>query len=110
MIKIQTAICSTLIILGIADLLTTVIGISGKSATEVNPLFAALTQTNMLAFIGLKILTILFIGFMFMGATRIANESNSGFKSKLLVSSASIASNLIMTVVVANNVLVILKM
>jgi hypothetical protein len=86
-----------------------VVGVTGKGAIEVNPLFATLTQTNILAFIGLKILTVLFTSFMFLGATRIAKASSSNFIGKYFISSASIASCFVMTAVVVNNVLVILK-
>jgi hypothetical protein len=108
MVKILTVICSSLILLGVADLLTTVVGVTGKGAIEVNPIFATLTQTNILAFMGLKILTVLFTGFMFLGAGRIAKAS-SNFIGNYFITSASTASCLIMTAVVANNVLVLLK-
>jgi len=109
MAKTQALICSALILLGVADLLTTVVGVTGKGAIEVNPLFATLTQTNILAFIGLKILTVLFTSFMFLGATRIAKAPSSNFIGKYFISSASIASCFVMTAAVANNILVILK-
>jgi hypothetical protein len=83
--------------------------LTGKSAIEVNPLFATLTKTNILAFIGLKILTVLFTSFMFLGATRIAKAPSSNFIGKYFISSASIASCFVMTAAVANNILVILK-
>jgi len=109
MAKTQALICSALILLVVADLLTTVVGVTGKGAIEVNPLFATLTQTNILAFIGLKILTVLFTSFMFLGATRIAKAPSSNFIGKYFISSASIASCFVMTAAVANNILVILK-
>ena len=108
MVKTQALICSALILLGAADLLTTLIGVTGKGAIEANPLFATLTQTNILSFIGLKILTVLFTSFMFLGATRIAKAPSCNFIGKYFISSASIVSCLVMTAVVANNVLVIL--
>ena len=109
MVKIQAIICSALVLLGVADLLTTVVGVTGKGAIEANPLFATLTQTNILSFIGLKILTVLFTSFMFLGAARIAKAPSSNFIGKYFISSASIASCFIMTIVVANNLLVILN-
>jgi hypothetical protein len=109
LIKIQTAICSLLILLGIADLVTTVVGVTGKGAIEANPILAALTQTNILAFIGVKILTVVFIGFMFISATKMAQAPNSNFIGKYFMTSTSIASCVVMTGVVANNVLVLLK-
>jgi hypothetical protein len=109
MVKIQAIICSALFLLGVVDLLTTVVGVTGKGAIEVNPLFATLTQTNIIAFISLKILTVLFTGFMFLGAGRIDKTSSSNFIGRYFMISASTASCFIMTAVVANNVLVLLK-
>jgi hypothetical protein len=109
MAKLLTIICSTLFLLGAADLLTTVIGVTGKGAVEVNPLFAAITQTNIFAFIGIKIATVLFTGFMFLEAGRISKETGSNFIGKYFMLSASSISCLVMTTVVANNLLVLLK-
>ena len=108
MVKIQTIICSAVILLGVTDLLTTVVGVTGKGAIEVNPLFATLTQTNMIAFIGLKILAVLLTSFIFLGAARIAKTSSSNIVGKYFVTSASLASCFILTAVVANNLLVLL--
>jgi len=94
--------------LGAADLLTTVVGVAGKGAVEVNPLFATLTQTNILAFIGLKIFTVMLTGFMFLEAGRIAKASSSDF-IKCFMIIASTALCFAMTAVVANNVLVLLR-
>ncbi|MGA3059766.1 MAG: DUF5658 family protein [Candidatus Bathyarchaeia archaeon] len=109
MVKIQAIICSALFLLGVADLLTTVVGVTAKGAIEVNPLFAALTQANIIAFIGLKFLAVLFTGVIFLGASRIANASSSNIVGKYFVTSASLASCFVMTAVVANNLLVILN-
>jgi hypothetical protein len=109
MVKIQALICSALIILRVADLLTTVVGVTSKGAIEVNPLFATLTQTNILAFMSLKILTFTFAGLMFLGGGRIAKESSSNFVGRYFMVIASTASCFIMTSVVANNVLVLLR-
>jgi len=107
MVKIQTVICSALILLGVADLLTTVVGVTGKGAIEINPIFATLTQTNIIAFVGLKILAVMSTGFIFLGAGSIAKASSSNFIGKYFVTSASIACCFIMTAVVANNLLVL---
>jgi hypothetical protein len=109
MVKIQTIICSALVLLGIADLLTTVVGINAKGAVEANPLFASLTQTNILTFVGIKILTIAITGFLFIGSTRIAQAQNSNFLGRYFMTSASIASCFVMTAVVGNNLLILLK-
>ncbi len=109
MVKLLSMVCSVLFLLGAADLFTTILGVTGKSAVEVNPLFAAIAQTNMPAFVSLKIVTVLFTGFMFLEGGKIARGANSGFAGKYFMVSASTVSCFIMTAVVANNVLVLLK-
>ena len=107
MVKIQAIICSAIVLLGVADLLTTVVGVTGKGAIEVNPLLASLTQTNIIAFVGLKILAVLLTSFIFLGAARIAKAPSCSISGKYFVTSASIACCFIMTAVVANNLLVL---
>jgi hypothetical protein len=109
MVKVQTIICCVLVLLGVVDLITTMIGITCKAAVEANPVFAMLTQTNMLAFIGIKIVTIAFTGFMFLGATRIAQTTSGNFLGRYFMTSASTISCFVMTAVVANNLIVLLK-
>jgi len=109
MVKIQTIICSVLVLLGVADLLTTVVGITGKGAVEANPIFAALTQSNIFAFIGIKSLTVAFTGFMFLGATKIVQAPSSNFMGKYFMTATSIVSCLAMSGVVTNNLLVLVK-
>ncbi len=110
MVKIQTVICSALLLLGVADLLTTVVGVTGKGAIEVNPLFATLTQTNIMAFMGLKIFTVTLACLIFLAGGRIAKASSGNFVGRYFMIIASTASCFIMTSVVANNVLVLLRM
>jgi hypothetical protein len=109
MVKIQTVICSILVLLGVLDLMTTVVGITSKGAVEANPVFAALTQTNMFAFIGIKVVTVAFTGFMFLGATRIAQSPSGNLLGRYFMTSASTASCFVMTAVVGNNLIVLLK-
>jgi len=109
MVKLQALICSALFLLGGADLLTTVVGVTGKGAVEINPLLATLTQTDIVGFIGLKMVSVLLIGALFFGAAKIAKTSNINIVGKYFVPSASIACCLMMTVVVANNLLVIIN-
>jgi hypothetical protein len=110
MVKTQALMFSALVILGAADLITTVLGITGKAATEANPVFAALTQTNIMAFVGLKTLTVAVTGFMFIGTTKIAKASANSFCAKYFVNGFSIISCFILALVVANNILVLVRL
>jgi hypothetical protein len=58
-------LCIILISLGLADWLTTIIGVTNFGATETNPLLSTLTQSNLLAFSIIKISATLLIGGLF---------------------------------------------
>jgi hypothetical protein len=55
MVKKEVLFCTTLILIGTIDWLTTIIGIVFFGATETNPLLAGLTQSNMLIFSVVKL-------------------------------------------------------
>src|SRR4030067_2720945 len=100
--------CSVLILMGSIDWLTTVIGIVCFGAVEVNPLFAALTQMNLLAFSVTKLLTVVLIGGLFYKAGSFKGESVgcASFSGRGL-DSGYFASLVLLLFVVANNAIAI---
>ena len=56
---------SSIVLLGFADLFTTVLGVAFFGAAEVNPLLSGLIQANIPFFIGLKAVAVLLSGFAF---------------------------------------------
>ena len=68
MVKREVLFCTTLILIGTLDWLTTVVGILFFGATETNPLMANLTQSNMLLFSAAKLLAIVLTGLLFYKA------------------------------------------
>ncbi len=100
---------SVVIILGILDWLTTVIGIFFCGATEANPLLSGLTQSSMLLFSVVKFSALLLGGFAFYKASAIS-ESATGdwqFPQKITFGAYSLTS-LILAAVVTSNMITIL--
>jgi hypothetical protein len=94
--------------MGIIDWLTTIVGVLYFGATEINPLFAGLTQTNLLAFSGIKLSITLLVGFLFYKAYAIEKtpRENSRLEKRFL-QSGYLLSLTALTVVVANNIIAV---
>jgi hypothetical protein len=97
-----------LVFCGVIDCVTTVVGIAWFGATEGNPLFAAITQTNLVAFSGIKLAAAVFIGVLFYKTGNGGKIEGSSFQvgSRFLQVAYSL-SLLTMLTVVTNNVLVV---
>jgi hypothetical protein len=103
--------CFPVILMGFLDLATTVIGIVFFGATEVNPLFSGLTQTNMLIFIGIKLFTVLLTGFLFYKGASITQVGYGGESlSTRFLEIGYLTSLTLLTFIVTNNVLTILQL
>ena len=68
LVKREVVLCTTLILVGTLDWITTVFGVLFFGATETNPLLANLTQTNVLLFSVIKLSAITLIGLLFYKA------------------------------------------
>ena len=97
-----------LVFCGLIDCVTTIVGILWFGATEGNPLFSALTETNLLAFSVIKLVATVFVGVLFYKAGSVCRIEGSGFQvgSRFLQVAYSL-SLLTMLTVVTNNVLVV---
>ena len=94
--------------MGFIDWLTTVVGILYFGAAEINPLFAGMTKTNLLAFSGIKLTTTVLIGFLFYKAYAIKKTPKviSQFEKRFLKSGYLLAL-MTLSVVVTNNVMAV---
>ena len=102
--------CTTLILIGTIDWLTTIIGVIFFGATESNPLLAGLTQTNMLIFSAVKLTAVILIGLAFYMAetkTKISNKISP--LAKNLLNSGYAISLFTLTAVVTSNIATIIK-
>jgi hypothetical protein len=97
-----------LVFCGLLDCVTTVVGIVWFGATEGNPLFTAITQTNLVAFSGIKLAAAVFVGVLFYKAGSVGKIEGSSFQAgNRFLQLAYSLSLLTMFAVVTNNVLVV---
>lgn len=110
MVKKEVLFCTTLILIGTIDWLTTIIGVVFFGATETNPLLAGLTQSNMLIFSAVKLSAVILAGLVFYKAetkTKISNQVSPFAKN--LLNSGYVISLFTLTAMVANNITTIAK-
>jgi hypothetical protein len=96
--------------MGFLDWLTTVLGVLYFGAMEINPLFAGIIDSNILIFSGIKLAATVLIGFLFYKGYTI--EKTPGINSHLgtlFLSSGYFASLMALTVVVANNIIAVVR-
>jgi hypothetical protein len=109
-LKKSLLFCLAFILIGLFDWLTTIVGIFFLGASEINPLFSALVHTNVLAFDGIKLLTTVFVGFLFYKIDKIKDNLRSDFNlGKHILNMGYFASFMILTVAVANNIITVVK-
>jgi len=100
--------CLILVLMGALDWLITVVGIVFFGASEVNPLFANLTQTNLLAFSGIKLSVTMLIGFMFYKGFQIEKTPRANPQlDKYFLQGGYFLSLAALSVVVTNNIIAI---
>ncbi len=104
MVKKEVLFCTTIILIGTIDWLTTLVGIVFFGASETNPLLANLTQSNMVLFSVVKLIAVTLTGLIFYKAetqTRLTNKIspfakkflNAGYLTSLLMLSAVVINN-----------------
>ena len=100
----ELLLLSSMLILGIIDWLTTMTGVIYFYATELNPLLAALTQTNLILFSAVKLIAISLAGLAFYKAICITSKKGNdwNFTKHFLNGGLSITSFLLMPVVASN--------
>jgi hypothetical protein len=101
--------CIILISLGLADWLTTIIGIINFGATETNPLLSTLTQSNLIAFSIIKLSATLLVGALFYKASQIEMPTANLQLGKRFLQSGYFLSLTLLTVVVTNNVIMVVR-
>jgi hypothetical protein len=102
-----------LIVLGSIDALTTVIGVSYFGAGELNPFLTGIVNTNITAFLVLKLAATFFIGFTYIIVNKTLNRtldktSKSYHYSNWIMKAAYTGLILFLAVVIANNFSILL--
>jgi hypothetical protein len=96
--------------MGFLDWLTTVLGVLYFGAMEINPLFAGIIGSNILVFSGIKLSTAVLIGFLFYKGYTIGKMPGINLHlGKLFLGSGYFASLMALTVVVANNIIAVVR-
>lgn len=110
MLKKELLLCLFLIVMGILDWLTTLLGLLYFGTVEINPLLTGVVNSNILVFSGIKLATTVFIGFLFYkGFTSkktLGINSNIG---KRFLESGYCISLMVLTFVVTNNVIAVAR-
>jgi len=102
-----------LILLGSIDAITTVVGVMYFGAAEINPLMTGIVNTNIAAFLVLKVSATFLVGFTYILAKRTLNKNldkdTSAFKySNLLMKVAYAGLTIFLLATVFNNIMVLL--
>ena len=105
MVKKEILFCTTIILIGTLDWLTTLVGIVFFGATETNFLLTGLTQFNLLLFSAVKLAAITLTGLVFYKAETKAKLTSqiSPLAKKFLTSGYAICL-FTLSLVVVNNV------
>jgi hypothetical protein len=107
----KVLVCFPLIVIGLLDLITTLLGVLFFGAVEINPLFSALVQTNILVFVGVKSSVVFVTGFLFYKGASIVEVSIGERKLETrLFEIGYLASMTLLVLIVTNNVLTILQL
>jgi hypothetical protein len=114
MLKIKRYPALLLAIMGSMDCVTTVIGILYFGAVEVNPFIASVISTNLPAFVILKLGTTAFVCLLFLQTEKIVKKAKkqnaaSYFLIQKILKGAYTGVILFLSVVVANNLLVLVN-
>ena len=108
MVNKAVLFCTTLILIGTADWITTIVGIVFFGASETNPLLA-LTQSNLFIFSFIKLSAVILAGLVFYKAETKSKIHNVSPFTKNLLNSGYIISLFTLTAVVANNITSIVR-
>ena len=102
-----------LVIMGLIDCFTTIIGVMYSGAKELNPFLAGIVSTNIGAFLVVKIAATMMIAFTYILANKILlktpNKASKSFMySSKVLKVAYFGILVFMIIVVANNMLILL--
>jgi hypothetical protein len=110
MFKKELLCCFALILMGLLDWVTTVTGALCFGAVEINPLFAGLTNTNILLFSVIKLTAVVLTGLLFYKAGTIVTMVKSSSRlGKRALESGYALSLMMLTFVVTNNLITVAR-
>jgi hypothetical protein len=100
--------------MGYLDWLTTIIGIVYFGAAELNPLFADITRTNLVAFTAIKLTTTIFLGFLcYLGERMLRRLKDRNSKSflccRIILTGGYVVAATFLLITILNNLFVVAK-
>ena len=103
-------LCSALILLGLLDWVTTVVGVFCLGAVEINPLFAGLAHANVLAFSSIKLSVTVLVGLLFYRTGEVAAVPRNGFQfGNTALNTGYFVSLAMLSMVVVSNIFMFVK-
>ena len=107
--KREILIFTSLIVAGFFDWLTTMVGIAFFGASELNPLMAGLTQTNLIAFSAIKLAAIIVVALLFFKASNMTAKPRIDIAfTKKFLNAGYFTTVFTLTAVALNNAVAIL--
>ncbi len=104
--KPKLLIFLSILVLGFLDWLTTMTGVVYFGATELNPLLAGLTQTNLILFSAVKLVAITLASLAFYKAVCITSQKGSDWKfTNTFLTGGFSLTFLLLAVVVSSNLI-----
>jgi hypothetical protein len=112
MMKVRSYPTLMLALMGSMDCLTTVVGILYFGAVELNPLISGIVSKNIVAFVGLKMMSTVFVCLVFVQAekvlTKTSDKTTRAYSwTRKLLKAAYIGVLAFLVLVVANNAMVL---
>jgi hypothetical protein len=103
-----------LVFMGSIDWLTTIIGIVYFGAVEVNPFFADITRTNLVAFTAIKLTTTIFVGLLYYLGERMLQRlkdknSKSFLCARITLRGGYVITTAVLLITILNNLIVVAK-
>jgi len=114
MLRVRTGPSLILFLMGYMDWLTTIVGIFYFGAVEVNPFFADITRTNLVAFTVIKLATTIFVVLLYYLGERMllrlkGTKSQSFLCARLVLRIGYLVITVILLSAILNNIIVISK-
>jgi len=106
--KKETLFFATLLLLGVLDWLTTIIGVFFFGATEQNPLIANFAQTNLIFFSVLKLTAIISVAICFFKATKISQGNINWGGTIGILNIGYLMTATVLVTVVSNNLIALI--
>jgi hypothetical protein len=99
-----------IVLMGVLDWMTTILGVFYFGATEANPLIAGVAQKSVPVFSVIKLSAVLIVGFLFYNAKKRLKNTSTTLVARSFLSSGYLLSLMALTIVVSNNVICLAQM